>query len=44
MKYQAPLIWKALDADLKICNTLQSFKALKAKIKNSLLQKYDQEI
>ena len=40
IKYQGPLIWNALDADLKTCKTLQSFKA---KIKNLLLQKYDQE-
>ena len=40
IKYQGPLIWNALDADLKTCKTLQSFKA---KLKNLLLQKYDQE-
>ena len=40
IKYQGPLIWNALDADLKTCKTLQSFKA---RIKNLLLQKYDQE-
>ena len=40
MKYQGPLIWKALDAYLKTCKTLQSFKT---KLKNLLLQKYDQE-
>ena len=40
IKYQGPLIWNALDADLKTCKTLQSFKV---KLKNSLLQKYDQE-
>ena len=32
--------WNALDADLKTCKTLQSFKA---KLKNLLLQKYYQE-
>ena len=40
IKYQGPLIWSALDADLKTCKTLQSFKA---KLKNLLLQKYDQK-
>ena len=40
IKYQGPLIWNALDADLKTCKTLQSFKA---KLKNLLLRKYDQE-
>ena len=40
IKYQGPLIWNALDADLKTCKRLQSFKA---KIENLLLQKYDQE-
>ena len=40
IKYQGPLIWNALDADLKTCKTLQSFKA---KLKNLLLQKNDQE-
>ena len=40
IKYQGPLIWNALDADLKTCKTLQSFKA---KLKNLLFQKYDQE-
>ena len=40
MKYQGLLIWNALDADLKTCKTLQSFKS---KLKNLLLQKYDQE-
>ena len=40
IKYQGLLIWNALDADLKTCTTLQSFKA---KLKNLLLQKYDQE-
>ena len=40
IKYQGPLTWNALDADLKTCKTLQS---LKAKLKNLLLQKYDQE-
>ena len=44
MKYQDPLIWNALDADLKICNTLQSFKALKAKLKThscrNMIKKY----
>ena len=40
LKYQGPLIWNAWDADLKTCKTLQSFKA---KLKNLLLQKYNQE-
>ena len=40
IKYHGPLIWNALDADLKTCKTLQSFKA---KLKNLLLRKYDQE-
>ena len=40
IKHQGPLIWNALDIDLKTCKTLQSFKA---KLKNLLLQKYDQE-
>ena len=35
MKYQGPLIWNALDADLKTCKTLQSFEA---KLKNVFLQ------
>ena len=39
-RYQGPLTWNALDADLKTCKTLQSFKA---KLKNLLLQKYGQE-
>ena len=34
IKYQGPLIWNALDADLKTRKTLQSFKA---KLKNFLL-------
>ena len=34
------MIWNALDADLKANKTFQSFKA---KLKNLLLQKYDQE-
>ena len=29
MYLQGPLIWNALDADLKTCKTLQSFKAKK---------------
>ena len=40
IKYQGPLIWNVLDADLKTYKTLQSYKA---KLKNLLLQKYDQE-
>ena len=40
IKYQGSLIWNALDADLKTCKTLQSFKT---KLKNLLLQRYDQE-
>ena len=35
-KYQGLLIWNALHANMKTCNTLQSFKA---KLKNLLLQK-----
>ena len=44
IKHQGPLIYKilrsTLDADLKTCKTLKSFKA---KLKNLLFQKYDQE-
>ena len=40
IKYQSPTIWNALDAELKTCKTLQSFKA---KLKNLLLQKCDQD-
>ena len=40
IKHPGPMIWNALDADLKTCKTFQSFKA---KLKNLLLQKYDQD-
>jgi len=37
IKYQGPLIWNALDINLKIFKSLKSFKI---NLKNSLLQKY----
>ena len=40
IKYQGPLVWNALDSDLKSCNSLKTFKT---KLKNSLIKKYEQE-